>query len=111
MRFTVVVLIFLLAAPAYSTFKSGSDLASYWEAYKWNPRSHRGAIYVGYIEGAYDVILSEDPVLSRTVTKEVTPGQVCRIVGKYLEAHPEEWHQSGGDIVRRAIRRAFLGQP
>jgi len=36
-----------------------------------------------------------------------TKDQICAIVGKYLESHPEEWTQEGAVIVKKALIKAF----
>lgn len=36
--------------------------------------------------------------------------QTCAIVGVYLKAHPEKWHQSAAQIVLEALKNASLKQ-
>ena len=41
------------------------------------------------------------------IPEGVTVGQLCDVVGKYLEDHPEELHERAQYLVARALRLAF----
>jgi hypothetical protein len=64
-------------------------------------------IFMGYVMGVSDAMDKDTEYLLASPGK-MTVGQVCSIVGKYLDNHPEEWHLSGAEIVRKALRDAFL---
>jgi hypothetical protein len=100
--------LFICNAYAEMSFMSGSDLISRWRGYQAFERRNAThddfldtMFFMGYIEGVSDARESE------LITPPVTAGELCIIVGKYLDEHPEELHESGADLVVKAIRNAF----
>ncbi len=87
---------------------SGYDLVSLWREYK---KIDSGQIavdinigdYRGYVAGVCDVC-------NRwifTTPEGTTQGQVCAVVGKWLENHPHRWHESAMLLVICALQEAF----
>ena len=59
--------------------------------------------YMGYVTGVYDAfegILLQAP-------GNVTVGQICAIVAKYLKNNPEKWNEAAVDLVSDALKEAF----
>jgi hypothetical protein len=63
--------------------------------------------FVGFVLGVYDAHEAELADHGALITRK----QVCTIVSAYLKKHPEQWHQSGHDIVLRALKEAFPKRP
>jgi len=79
-------------------FYNGNELYSLWKEYKkgedglkYNPVD--STFYMGYIAGTVDEM---DHLLS--LPPNVTLGQLCRIVGKYLDDNPN-FHQLSASIL------------
>jgi len=58
--------------------------------------------YLGYVQG---VVGSR--CFNNTLPKDITADQMCRIVAKFLEKHPERWNEPAHNLVRNALREAF----
>ena len=58
--------------------------------------------FVGYVTAVIDAQAE-----NLRIPVGATEDQVCAIVGKYLEAHPEEWNKVGSDLVIKTLRIAF----
>lgn len=58
--------------------------------------------FIGYVVGVADARRS---ILH--VPDDVVSGELCTIVGHYLDTHPNELKQSGADLVVKAIQNAF----
>jgi hypothetical protein len=100
----------------YSQFMSGSQLMEDWQLYQsYQNMKSKGetskidtrtmvvaAHFIGYVTGVAD---ARSSILH--VPDGVTSAQLCSIVGQYLEAHPNEWHENGADLIVKAIRNAF----
>jgi len=90
-------------------YKSGSELVRLWRAYQL-VESHKatqseiidGVMFMGYMEGVADALRDK---FNRP--PHVTTSQLCNIAGKYLDAHPNEWHENGADLVMRSLQDAF----
>ena len=60
-------------------------------------------IYMGYVAGIFDTtkdIFFDPP-------KNVTVGQICSIVGKYLKENPEKWTLPASVLATEALQKAF----
>jgi hypothetical protein len=96
---------------AWYQYKSGSDLILLWHAYQ-EVESKKGnapidtlsdgIAFIYYVQGAVDARWNSLSVPSTAGTR-----QLCYMVGKYLDAHPNEWHENGADLVVKALRGAF----
>ena len=105
----VIGFILLMVSSANAQFVSGNKLASKWRAYQRydtgvgrNLDYGEGNYFMGYITGVYDATywLYNSP-------DGITVGQMCSIVGKYLDEHPEEWNEPAWVLVRLALLEAF----
>ena len=92
----------------------GQKLVEGWKAYKimLAPKPlkspvlvQRMANYVGYVAGVYDA--NYDIFALPT---DVTVDQICNAVGKYLDEHPEEWHELAVSLVLRGLTAMELQQ-
>ena len=110
----VFVLMFLIGLPVsgYSDsygYLSGNELVKFMREYEiadsgGKPESwQHPAAYRYYIVGVADVLLRVDLIK----TENVTIGQLCAVVTKYLKANPEKWHQSALKLVLDALQEAF----
>jgi hypothetical protein len=105
---TIVVFILLTTPLAHAQFQSGNNLVKYWEAYKRasagniDPGMINDAVYLGYVTGFADATLALYEMPSG-----VTVGQVCAVVGKYLDAHPKLWNLPACNLVKSALIEAF----
>ncbi len=61
------------------------------------------AFFMGYVDGVADAAEGR----SICFPKDVVKGQVVSMVSKYLREHPEEWNNSGEELVVRALRPTF----
>jgi len=87
---------------------SGYDLVALWRQYK-KLESGQAAIdinigdYRGYVAGVCDVC-------NRwlfTTPEGTTQGQLCAVVGKWLEEHPQRWHEPAMPMVIEALQASF----
>jgi hypothetical protein len=93
-----------------SKFLTGKALAEYWRAYIECARESKdcanAALYTPYILGAYDGFAGHKPM-------RIAAGQLESIVGKYLDAHPDKWHENAALFVGSALQLSsksnFLG--
>jgi hypothetical protein len=93
-------------------FRLQQDWRLYQEYIKMKPKgatlnidSHTVNIahhYIGYVIGVVDA-----RVRTLHVPDGVTSGELCTIVGQYLDAHPNELKQNGAELVVKAMRGAF----
>jgi len=91
---------------AILAFVSGNDYLEYTENNKLN-----------YIEGLVDMLFCQtyvcDPELYSNLeetTKDMTAGQIKAIFDRYLEEHPEEWHNGAASIFHGAITEIILNE-
>jgi hypothetical protein len=105
----VLLAVFMLTShSAYAGFKSGNALVNDMrEFYKMGKNdqsinSIMAANYIGYIIGVFDATESE-----YRSPEDITVGQLCHIVAKFLENNPERWSEPADRLVRQALRKAF----
>ncbi|MEI7934121.1 MAG: Rap1a/Tai family immunity protein [Chlorobiaceae bacterium] len=87
---------------------SGYDLVAVWREYKKQESGQVAADlnigdYRGYVAGVCDVC-------NRwlfTTPQGTTQGQVCAVVGKWLEEHPAKWHKPAMGLVIQALQEGF----
>lgn len=63
-------------------------------------------VFFGYTESVADYGASAR-ILS--LPDDVSVAQLCAIVGRYIEEHPELWNQPGWFLALSALRDAFPG--
>jgi hypothetical protein len=89
-------------------FVVGNDLVEYMREYEKIERGDTSAMlslasrYTGYVTGVYDATRFQ-----YSYPPNVTRGQLCAIVAKYLKEHPERWNQPASDLVIEALKQAF----
>lgn len=105
----LVALVFRINGVANAELYSGKKLAEDWKAYKImaqpnsfkSPKLLQGmAHYTGYVAGVIDSYYDLMFFPSEATTKELFDA-----VGEYLDAHPEEWHEPGVNLVLRALMK------
>ena len=109
----VMALIFLISPVAEAQFFTGATLMDEWKAFQ---RANAGQLqpsdtitdaiknghYMGFVMGVWNT----------ANYYYVTPGgitgaQMFHVVGKYLEEHPQRWHESAVILVVDALNQAF----
>jgi len=58
---------------------------------------------MGYVKGVVDSFND----IAFKIPSGVTTGQLCSVVGKYIDDHPSEWNQEAADLVIKALKKAF----
>jgi len=105
----LVFLLILTASVSYAGFEVGNDLVQGWREHQKIMQHRTGEIdfmlasrFVGYVTGVFDAteFLYDYP-------DGLTKDQVAAIVGKYLDANPEEWSKGGPVLVIKALQEAF----
>jgi hypothetical protein len=100
----------MFSTSANAVVLNGNDLVKNWKEYKKldEGRIHNvsdAGYFMGYVSGIVDAFHSEflfNPPYGSTV------GQLCSVVGKWLDNHPEEWNKPAGELVTKALQSAFL---
>lgn len=104
-------LVLLLAAtPVHADFHYGNNLLKDWRAYQKYEQGSREEVtclrtnyYLGYVAGTLDSLGGIEFELPRGVSQ----GQLCTIVGEYLDANPGEWHLPATTLINRALKNMF----
>ena len=105
----MALFIILTFSAAQAQFMAGYELVQAWEAYNRVDEGKGrdgdlglGYLYMGYVTGVWDAIgyLLEPP-------STINVGQVCSVVGKYLDAHPERRLEPAFALVLSALLEAF----
>ena len=105
----VALLMILSVSLAEAQFMAGYELVQTWEEYKRinegtveEGDAWLGSLFMGYVTGVCDAIgnLFELP-------STVTVGQICSVVGKYLDGHPERCNEPAFGLVLSAMIEAF----
>jgi len=116
-RIVFALLAFGWATSAFG-WETGNDLIPLWKEYKADHRDYYSSgMFIGYIAATLDGLDLTNYVLDEThygdgdlgfeIPKDATLGQLCSVVGKWLENHPEKWNMSGTLVVIAALREAF----
>ena len=108
-RLLGIVLFAVYVLSFHSAFAiSGNDLAAGMRAYLKADKDYTKADfllvgnYLGYVQGVADATASD-----YSLPDEVTTDQLCHIVAKFLEKHPERWNEPASSLVRKALQEAF----
>jgi len=104
----VLCAIIIFSTLANATYYSGADLVNMWREYKKSEAGleyslFKNACYIGYVAGVADAC---DEIFF-SIPKNVTLGQLCEIVGKWLDDNPSLWNYSANSLVIKAISTAF----
>jgi Rap1a immunity proteins len=103
----VIAIAFLISPVADAQLYQGQKLVEDWKAYKNTliPKPLKSPVlvqhmanYVGYVAGVYDANYDIFALPS-----DVTVDQICNAVGKYLDDHPQEWHELAVSLVLRGL--------
>lgn len=110
------MLITILCQTAFC-WVTGNDLVKYWKEYKRETGSFLTGMYTGYIAGCLDGAHYTNFVMSETnydsgnigyeIPETATLGQICSVIGKWLDNNPEKWNYSASILVLMALREAF----
>lgn len=92
---------------------SGNQLLRYYQAYESvvakrekSPDLAGFALYLGYVRGAYEV-LQTSPQTAMCVDNSYTLEMIARVVGRYLEQHPQELNLPASFLVTKSLKDAF----
>lgn len=91
---------------------TGNDLLEYCSA-KVDRRPYLNGVCDGYIYGTHDTLMDmftsfpKETILHYCPPKEVTTGQIAKVVMKYLEKHPEQLHEKADFLIHKAVQKAF----
>ncbi len=104
-----IVLLAVLIFSFHSAFAmSGNDLAVGMRVYIKADKDYTKADYLlagnylGYVQGVAEATASD-----YSLPSGVTADQLCRVVAKFLEKHPERWNEPASLLVRNALQEAF----
>ena len=85
---------------------TGDDFVNRWQEYK---KAHEGRAYTLYDEAAYmgyvNGVAEADPTI--IYPKSTTIGQLCSVVGAWIDKHPEKWSDTPLSIVTAALKEAY----
>ena len=109
----LLVIAFLIGVPgsSYAGVVSGHKLVEHMREYEKFEKDPSGSTYedfkmghyIGYVTAVSDVIKNFGVI----GVEEVTVGQLCAVVAKYLKANPEQWHELAAYLVVMALQEAF----
>ncbi len=103
----VIGLILMSGQSVYAT-PTGNELVNQWKEYQMSEAeqaysSLKVGFYIGYVSGVSDTGNGRWCFLPTGITT----GQLCSVVGKWIEDHPERWTDRPFTIVTTALRKAF----
>ena len=119
-RIATILFLGLIVFSASAQWTSGNDLHKQWIEYRkldmgLTHDSKMSLLYMGYISACMDSLemlylvtnKPDRPTKQFPIPPNATLGQICSIVGKYLDNHPENWSESGYMVFMAAIMEAF----
>ena len=103
-----------LSTPLAEAQFSGRDLVDGWNAYQRASSKSSGkrtdqiqaADYMGFILGVWNSASYYNPTF-HVVAKGITLRELCHVVGKYLDKHPERWNEAAVILAVDAIHQEF----
>jgi len=113
----LLVFLVVLFQNAYC-WETGNDLIEYWKEYKSDGSNYfsRG-MYMGYVSGCLDALEIANYVLGETnygqgdlgfyIPENATLGQICSVIGKWLENNPEKWNMPAQMLIVFALQESF----
>jgi len=89
-------------------YATGNDFVNRWREYKKDDVGQRYssfdvAYYMGYVDGISDTGYG----IWFAYPKGTTTSQLCHVVGKWIDDHPERWANTPWVIVVTALQEAF----
>lgn len=87
---------------------NGEDLADGMKSYVKAEKDYTPADffmagnYLGYIQG-----VAEATTADYSFPNTLTPDDLCRVVTRYLEKHPDKWKEPASNLVRQALAQAY----
>ena len=108
-KILIVIAVFVLTfQSAHAEFKTGNGLVTVWREYSkanaGNPYNENDdGFYTGYVAGICDANMH---TLFK-IPEGATIGQVCDVVGKWLDRHPEKLNKPAKQLVIQALKEAF----
>lgn len=87
---------------------TGEDLADAMKSYVKAEKDYTPADYfmagnyLGYVQGVAEATLSD-----YSFPNTLTPDDLCRVVTRYLEKHPEKRKEPAANVVRQALTQAY----
>jgi len=112
----MIVFIAIICNNTFS-WETGNDLIKFWKEYKSEKSNYSTGMYMGYITGCLDTINIVNYVMTETdygggdlgfeLDSYVTLGQICSVIGKWLDNNPEKWNLPGNILVVQALQEAF----
>jgi len=108
-RLLGIVLFAVFVLSFHSTFAmSGNELVDGMRAYLKADKDYTKADYLlagnylGYVQGVAEATASD-----YSLPSGVTADQLCHVVAKFLEKHPERWSEPASRLVCNALQEAF----
>jgi hypothetical protein len=89
-------------------YRTGNDLITGWREYqKWTAGQQYDKLevlyYMGYVHGAFD----GNFIMLKYPNDGISVQQICSIVGRWLDDHPQAWSKPSGVIVCVSILDAM----
>lgn len=110
----IVIALVLLISQTVEAQAPADDLREGWKLYERFVRSgaetpppldaFKMGGYAGYVVGVWDTTVY---YFYSDTNYNVSKDQLCHVVGKYLDAHPERWNEPARALVTTAILQAF----
>ena len=106
--FITITIITFNPLDSSAEFYNGNDLVKDMQEYEKVGRGDKNTncvsdgMYMGYITGVYDATHGSYDAPEGLIVK-----QLCSIVAKYLNEHPERWSEPAASLVIDAIRKAY----
>lgn len=114
--FASLLIVFSLCNSAYC-WVTGNDLVNFWKDYQTQSGTYTTGMYMGYIAGCLDsnnminYAMREWKLgagnLGIELPANATLGQLCSVVGKWLDNNPEKWNLEANLLIIMALREAF----
>jgi len=105
----VIALMMMIWQSVYAgEYVSGNEFVNQWKEYK---KSDAGQSYNHFDMGFYLGFVSGVKVMGARLLfsspQNATQGQICSVVGKWIDDHPERWADDPVRIVVTALQEAF----
>lgn len=100
--FKVFIGLIIILTASVSYADSGNELWKKWRVCNEDLASSDCYYLAGYVIGVTDVI-----TCFYDIPDSVSIGQLCDIVGRYIDAHPESRHMIAASLIIEALKEAF----
>ena len=81
----------------------GNQLADDWNAYNTDLKRPAAGRYMGYVLGVVDAYNG----IEFSIPEGTQTRQMCIIVGRWLEEHPETWEKAAVSLVKLALAEKY----